>query len=96
MLKFVILSALMCLAVAAPTPGFLHGGYALPAATSYSSRVDLIHSTPIIKTYAAPAIVATPVVAKTISYAAPVVASYGGHGYGLGLDHGYGYGHGWL
>lgn len=103
MFKFLVISTLLCVAAAAP--GLLHGGYALPAATSYSSRVDVVHSTPILKTYAAPAVVAAPVIAKTVSYAAPVVAKavsypvvadYGlEHGYGYGLGHGVGLEHGY-
>ncbi|KAJ8924899.1 hypothetical protein NQ315_001056 [Exocentrus adspersus] len=94
MFKLAVLSVLVYVASGAPAPGFLHGGYALPAATSYSSRVDVVHhSTPIIKTYHAP-VIATPIIAK--SYVAPLVSGYGlGHGYGLGLGHGYGgYGYG--
>lgn len=104
MFKLVVLSAVLAVAVAAP--GYL-GGYALPAATSYSSRIDVHHSKPIIATYAAP-VVAKTVVASPISYAypsygihhEPLISEYGlGHGYGLGygygLGHGYGYGHGW-
>lgn len=111
MFKFVVLAAVVAIACGAPAPGFLHGGYGLPAATSYSSRVDIHHSKPIVASYAAPIIktvVAEPIVTKTIvaepihSYSAPLVSSYG-YGHGLGLDHGYGgyglgglsYGHGY-
>ncbi|KAH0819626.1 hypothetical protein MTP99_014196 [Tenebrio molitor] len=110
MLKLVVLSVVLAVAASAPAPGLL-GGYALPAATSYSSRID-VHSKPLITTYAEPVVTKT-VVASPISYAypavshasygihgAPIVESYGlGHDYGLdygyGFGHGYGYGHGW-
>lgn len=63
-------------------------------------RVD-IH-TPVVKTYAAPALVATPVVSKAI-VTTPLLSGYGyglghdlGHGYGLGhYSHGYNLGHGY-
>ncbi|KAJ8958156.1 hypothetical protein NQ318_006095 [Aromia moschata] len=98
MFKFVVLFAVVCLGAGAPAPGFLHGGYALPAATSYASRVDVVHSAPILKTVvAAPVVTKTVVAAPAISYAAPIVTGYGLGGHGLeghGLE-GHGYGLGW-
>ncbi|CAG9864749.1 unnamed protein product [Phyllotreta striolata] len=100
MLRFFVVFAVMAAAYGAPGIGHggYYGGYAhIPAATSYSSRVD-IH-TPVLKTYAAPALVAAPVISKAyvspaLSYhSAPLVSSYGyGVGHGLGLGHGLGYG----
>ncbi|XP_044766133.1 glycine-rich protein-like [Coccinella septempunctata] len=95
MFKFVLLLALVAYVAAAP--GYLVGGYGIPAATSYSSRID--YPSPVI----AKTVVAAPVVS---SYG----LGYGGHygsvgypygsglyysndlGYGHGLAHGYGYG----
>lgn len=105
MYKLVLLFAVFAAAAAAPAPGFLGGyGYGIPAATSYSSRVDVHHSKPIIATYAAP-IITKAVVAAPVHYTLPI-SSYGihetplvgGYGYGLGhhdygLEHGYS--HGW-
>ncbi|XP_044270048.1 cuticle protein 63-like [Tribolium madens] len=105
MFKLVVLSVVLAVAASAPAPGYLHGGYALPAATSYSSRID-VHSKPLITTYAEP-VVAKTIVASPISYAypavshgygihAPIVSGYGlGYDHGYGIGHGYGYGHGW-
>lgn len=83
MFKFVVFC--ISLAVVSAAPGFLHGhGIALPAATSYSSRVDVhSHSVPVItKSY----------VSAPVEYHAPVISSID-HGYGLEYDgvHGLGY-----
>lgn len=92
MIKFVVLSVLVAVVAAEPAPGYLHaaplaysGHYSIPTAVSHQSRVDY-YSKPLITTYAAPAVIA-----------APVVKSYGlWDGYGYGYGHGYGHGlHGW-
>lgn len=100
--QVVVLTGLLALAAEA-APGLLHGGYALPAATSYSSRVD-VHSKPIV--YAAAPVITKTVVAAVPAYshasyggyhATPLVSSYGygvGHGSGLGIGHGLGLGSG--
>lgn len=121
MFKFVVFFVVVAAASAAPGliggdygyGGLSYGGYggygghyAIPAATSYASRVD-VHSTPYIKTLvAAPvvtkAVVTAPVVTKAVvaapwSYGVhtPIVSGYGlGHntlGYGLGSGYGNGY-----
>ncbi|XP_045465059.1 probable peroxisomal membrane protein PEX13 [Harmonia axyridis] len=99
MYKFVFVLALVSCVAAAP--GYLLGGYGVPAATSYSSRVD--YPSPVV----AKTVVAAPVVP---AYGLGYGSHYGGHygglvypygsgsyygnnlGYGHGLGHGYGYG----
>ncbi|RZB39781.1 hypothetical protein BDFB_013007 [Asbolus verrucosus] len=102
MFKLVVLSILLVVVASTPAPGLI-GGYGIPAATSYSSRID-VHAAPVVaKTVvAAPVSYVLPAVGHA-SYgipAAPLLTSYGiGHdyglGYGYGIGHGYGYGHGW-
>ncbi|XP_060535483.1 cuticle protein 64-like [Cylas formicarius] len=104
MLRQVVLCAIVSGVLCAPKPGYFHGGLAVPAATSYSSRID-IHEPALVKTYAeAPvitkAVVAAPIVntvIPSVGYHEPLVAGYG-YGIGHGLDYGYGhelgYGHG--
>lgn len=84
----VVLSVAMALTYSSPVPGYLDGYHGLPAATSYSSRID-IHGPEYVKTYAAAPIV------KTIipSYHSEPLLGYSGYGYGLGHQ-GYGYGYG--
>ncbi|XP_008196364.2 cuticle protein 65 [Tribolium castaneum] len=100
MFKLVVLSVVLAVAAAAPAPGYLHGGYALPAATSYSSRID-VHTPVVAKTIvASPISYAYPAVSHGYGIHAPIVGGYGlgyehGLGYGYGIGHGYGYGHGW-
>ncbi|XP_066139806.1 glycine-rich protein-like [Euwallacea fornicatus] len=87
--------------LAEAAPGY-YGGYhhGYPAATSYSSRID-IHGPEYIKTYPVltKAVVATPIV-KTVlpsygyGYQHTPVLGYGGYGYGLG-NQGYGLSHGY-
>ncbi|KAJ8928073.1 hypothetical protein NQ314_019400 [Rhamnusium bicolor] len=69
MFKLVVLFALVAGAVA--KPGVIHGhsavaaravaAYAVPSAVSHSYRSDIVVNKPVVETYAAPAIVATPV-----------------------------------
>ncbi|CAH0547465.1 unnamed protein product [Brassicogethes aeneus] len=100
MFRQIVFLAVVAFASSAPSPGFLHGGYHLPAATSYSSRVDVHHSKPIIHSYATPIIAKTIVAEPIHSYSAPLLShGYGlgqdlslGHGYGVGLSSGYGHG----
>lgn len=93
MFKFIVLSAIISLISASPTYPLVGYGYGVPAATSYSSRVD--YHTPVI----AKTVVAAPVVP-----AYGHGAHYGGsdysygsvaYPYGSGLYYGnvLGYGH---
>lgn len=66
MLKLVVLSALVSVALAAPKPSLL-APYAVPAAVSHQYRTDVIGG-PVVAGYAAAAL---PAVA---AYAAPAVA----------------------
>ncbi|XP_050301537.1 cuticle protein 64-like [Anthonomus grandis grandis] len=95
------LVALCVISVAygAPSPGYLGGYHALPAATSYSSRID-IHGPEYVKTYAAPVIAKTVVAAPIVKTVIPTVGyhhepllGYSSYGYGLGHGFGHGYGH---
>ncbi|XP_030765876.1 cuticle protein 64-like [Sitophilus oryzae] len=97
----VLFFAIMSFVSSAPAPGFLGEYHGVPAATSYSSRID-IHGPDYVKTYAsAPVItktvVATPIVKAVVPavYHEPLVAGYGGYGYGLSHDYGLGYGVGY-
>ncbi|XP_056648459.1 keratin-associated protein 6-2-like [Diorhabda sublineata] len=71
-----------------------YGGYGvIPAATSYSSRID--HHTPILKTAVVAPVVSKAYVSPISYHSSPIVSSYGlGHGYGAGLGYGSGYGYG--
>ncbi|KAJ3661819.1 hypothetical protein Zmor_006201 [Zophobas morio] len=110
MFKLVVLSSVLAIVSSAPAPGLIgsYGSYAVPAATSYSSRIDVHHSKPIVAAYAAPVVTKT-VVASPLSYAypdvghvdyglhaAPLVTDYSlGHDYGLGYGYGIGHGYGY-
>lgn len=73
MFKFIVLSAIISLISASPTYPLVGYGYGVPAATSYSSRVDY-H---------------TPVIAKTVVAAPVVPAhAYGVHYGGLDSSYG--------
>ncbi|KAF7263966.1 hypothetical protein GWI33_000810 [Rhynchophorus ferrugineus] len=90
----ILAAATICVVLAAPSPGYLEEYHALPAATSYSSRVD-IHGPEYVKTYAAAPVVAktfvTSPVVKTVPQ--PLISGYSSYGYGLGHDYGVGYGY---
>lgn len=93
--KLVLLLALVSCVAAAP--GYLVGGYGIPAATSYTSRID--YPSPVV----AKTVIAAPVVPAyglgygsqygSLSYPYGSALQYGNHlGYGHVLGHGYGYG----
>lgn len=71
MFKLVVLSVL--LAVAAAKPSYTHGAFAIPAAVSHQSRVDVI-SKPVVAAYAAAPVVAA---APALAYSAvPAAVSH--------------------
>nr|XP_023023138.1 cuticle protein 38-like [Leptinotarsa decemlineata] len=82
MFKLVVLSALVAVAVAKPS-GLAHSALAyssplvevVPGAVSHSYRSDVI-SKPVVAAYAAPAVVAAPVVQKVLAVPAAVSHSY--------------------
>ncbi|XP_031348284.1 cuticle protein 64-like [Photinus pyralis] len=91
MFKLVVLSIVIAVVAAAPTPGYLHAAPIayIPSAVSHSSRIDY-HSKPIV-TYTAP-LVTSHVVAAPIIKDYSLLGGYG-YGYGHGFDlHGV---HGW-
>lgn len=94
MFKFILVLALASYVAAAP--GYLLGGYSVPAATSYSSRID--YPSPVV----AKTVVASPLVSayglgygshyNGVEYPYGNGVYYGNNlGYGHTLGHGYGY-----